>query len=161
MNGNGFAETVAIYEDAFSRKREIHTEKDYIMTTFTESIYLKLNTISPLSTDDFSTEWLGQSRSYHSSNKARGYEASSAALVKLMNRLISQHEVLMTNNNDHQLLTKVAKRYEALAAEVGEEIAKRSIKSNIANSAVKKMLHRIIAELNDKANPSHPPIIIC
>ena len=161
MNGNGFAETVAIYEDAFSRKREIHTEKDYIMTTFTESIYLKLNTISPLSTDDFSTEWLGQSRSYHSSNKARGYEASSAALVKLMNRLISQKEVLLTNNSDHQMLLKAAKRYEDIANEVGEEIAKRSIKSNIANSAVKKMLHRIIAELNDKANPSHPPIIIC
>ena len=130
------------------------------MTTFTESIYLKLNTISPLSTDDFSKEWLGQSRSYHSSNKARGYEASNGALVKLMNRLISQHEVLMTNNN-HQVLTKAAKRYEALATEVGEEIANRSIKSNIANSAVKKMLHRIIAELNDNANPSHPPIIIC
>ena len=130
------------------------------MTTFTESIYQKLNTISPLSTDDFSTEWLGQSRSYHSSNKARGYEASSAALVKLMNRLISQKEILLTKN-DHELLHTAAKRYDAIANEVGEEIAKRSIKSNIANSAVKKMLHRIIAELNDKANPSHPPIIIC
>ena len=131
------------------------------MTTFTESIYQKINTISPLSTDDYSTEWLGQSRSYYSSNKARGYEASSAALVKLMNKLISQHEILMTNNNEHQLLTKTAKRYEALATEVGEEIANRSIKHNIANSSVKKMLHRIIAEINDKANPSHPPIIIC
>ena len=131
------------------------------MTTFTESIYLKLNTIRPLSTDDFSTEWLGQSRSYYSSNKARGYEASNGALVKLMNRLIEQHVVLMTNNSDHQLLTKAAKRYEALAADVGEEIANRSIKSNIANSTVKKMLHRIIAELNEQANPSHPPIIIC
>ena len=57
------------------------------MTTFTESIYNKINTISPLSTDDFSIEWLGQSRSYYSSNKARGYEASNGALVKLMNRL--------------------------------------------------------------------------
>ena len=131
------------------------------MTTFTESIYQKLNTISLLSTDDFSTEWLGQSRSYHSSNKARGYEASSAALVKLMNRLISQKEVLLTNNSDHQMLLKAAKRYEDIANEVGEEIAKRSIKSNIANSAVTKMLHRIIAELNEQASPSHPPIIIC
>ena len=131
------------------------------MTTFTESIYNRINTISPLSSDDFSILWLGQSRSYYSSNKARGYEASNKALVKLMNRLISQHEVLMTNNNDHQLLTKAAKRYEALATEVGEEIANRSIKSNIANHAVKKMLHRIIAELNERANPSHPPIIIC
>ena len=130
------------------------------MTTFTESIYQKLNTISPLSTDDFSTEWLGQSRSYYSSNKARGYEASNGALVKLMNRLIEQHEVLMTKNS-HQMLLKAAKRYEDIANEVGEEIANRSIKSNLANSSVKKMLHRIIADLNDQANPSHPPIIIC
>ena len=131
------------------------------MTTFTESIYNKINTISPLSTDDFSIEWLGQSRSYYSSNKAREYEASNGALVKLMNRLIEQHEVLMTNNADHQLLTKAAKRYEALAAEVGKEIANRSIKSNIANHAVKKMLHRIIAEVNEHHHPSSPPIIIC
>jgi hypothetical protein len=48
-----------------------------------------------------------------------------------------------------------------LAAEVGAEIANRSIKSNIANSTVKKMLHRIIAEINSKSNPDHPPIIIC
>ena len=131
------------------------------MTTFTESIYQKLNTISLLSTDDFSTEWLGQSRSYYSSNKARGYEASSGVLVQLMNRLISQKEILLTNNDDHQVLTNAAKRYEALAAEIGEEIANRSIKSNIANSAVKKMLRRIIAEVNSQKNPDHPPIIIC
>ena len=129
--------------------------------TFTEKLYEQIDTISPLSTDDFSIEWLGQSRSYYSSNKARGYEASNTALIKLMNKLISQHEVLMTDNDDHQLLTKTAKRYEALAAEVGEEIANRSVKSNIANSAVKKMLHRIIVELNEQANQIHPPIIIC
>ena len=128
--------------------------------TFTENIYNKINTISPLSSDDFSIEWLGQSRSYYSSNKARKIESSTGALVKLMNRLIEQHEVLITNNN-HQLLTKTAKRYEALATEVGEEIANRSLKSNIANYAVKKILHRIIAEINSQSNPDHPPIIIC
>ena len=130
------------------------------MTTFTESIYLKLNTIRPLSTDDFSIEWLGQSRSYYSSNKARGYEASNSALVKLMNRIINQKDVLMTKNS-HQMLLKAAKRYEDIANEVGEEIANRSVKLNIANGAVKKILHRIIADLNSQSNPSHPPIIIC
>jgi hypothetical protein len=130
------------------------------MTTFTESIYLKLNTIRPLSTDDFSTEWLGQSRSYYSSNKARGYEASNSALVKLMNRIINQKDVLMTKNS-HQMLLKAAKRYEDIANEVGEEIANRSVKLNIANGAVKKILHRIIADLNSQSNPDHPPIIIC
>jgi NTP pyrophosphatase (non-canonical NTP hydrolase) len=78
-----------------------------------------------------------------------------------MNRLISQHEVLMANNDNHQLLTKTANRYEALATEVGEEIADRSIKSNIANSSVKKILHRIIAKINSQSNQDHPPIIIC
>ena len=130
------------------------------MTTFTENIYHKINTISPLSTDDFSIEWLGQSRSYYSSNKARGYEASNSALVKLMNRIINQKDVLMTKNS-HQMLLKAAKRYEDIANEVGEEIANRSVKLNIANGAVKKILHRIIADLNSQSNPSHPPIIIC
>ena len=130
------------------------------MTTFTESIYLKLNTIRPLSTDDFSTEWLGQSRSYYSSNKARGYEASNSALVKLMNRIINQKDVLMTKNS-HQMLLKAAKRYEDIANEVGEEIANRSIKSNIANLKVREIIYRIITELNSQSNPSHPPIIIC
>ena len=128
--------------------------------TFTEKLYEQINTISPLSTDDFSTEWLGQSRSYYSSNKARGYEASNSALVKLMNRIINQKDVLMTKNS-HQMLLKAAKRYEDIANEVGEEIANRSVKLNIANGAVKKILHRIIADLNSQSNPSHPPIIIC
>jgi hypothetical protein len=51
--------------------------------TFTEKIYDQINSLSPLSTDDFSIHWLSQSRSYYSSNKARGLEASNSALVKL------------------------------------------------------------------------------
>ena len=128
--------------------------------TFTEKLYEQIDTISPLSTDDFSIEWLGQSRSYYSSNKARGYEASNTALVKLMNKLLEQRDVLMTKNS-HQVLVSLAQKYEVIALSVGQEIANRSIKSNIANSSVKKILHRIIAELNEQANPSHPPIIIC
>ena len=128
--------------------------------TFTEKLYEQIDTISPLSTDDFSIAWLGQSRSYYSSNKARGYEASNTALVKLMNKLIERKDVLTTKNSNKMLLGK-AQEYEMIAVSVGQEIANRSVKSNIANSAVKKMLHRIIAELNEQANPSHPPIIIC
>ena len=66
--------------------------------TFTEQIYDQINSLSPLSTDDFSIHWLGQSRSYYSSNKARGLEASNSALVKLMNKLLEQRDVLMTKN---------------------------------------------------------------
>ena len=128
--------------------------------TFTEKLYEQIDTISPLSTDDFSIEWLGQSRSYYSSNKARGYEASNTAFVKLMNKLIERKDALTTKNSNKMLIGK-AREYEMIALSVGQEIANRSIKSNIANSSVKKILHRIIAELNEQANPSHPPIIIC
>ena len=128
--------------------------------TFTEQIYDQINSLSPLSTDDFSIHWLGQSRSYYSSNKARGLEASNSALVKLMNKLLGQRDVLMTKNS-HQFLVSSAQKYEAIANRVGEEIAKRSTKSNLAHETVRKMLHRIIAEINEQQHPSSPPIIIC
>ena len=81
--------------------------------TFTEQIYDQINSLSPLSTDDFSIHWLGQSRSYYSSNKARGLEASNSALVKLMNKLLEQRDVLMTKNS-HQFLVSLAQKYEGL-----------------------------------------------
>ena len=128
--------------------------------TLTEQIYDQINSLSPLLTDDFSIHWLGQSRSYYSSNKARGLEASNSALVKLMNKLLEQRDVLMTKNS-HQLLVSLAQKYELIANRVGEEIAKRSTKSNLAHENVRKMLHRIIAEINEQQHPSSPPIIIC
>ena len=53
-----------------------------------------------------------------------------------------------------------AKRYEALAKLVGQEIANRSIKLNIANRAVKDMLVKIVAEINEQRNPTALPVII-
>ena len=128
--------------------------------TFTEQIYDQINSLSPLSTDDFSIHWLGQSRSYYSSNKARGLEASNSALVKLMNKLLEQRDVLMTKNS-HHFLVSLAQKYEVIANRVGKEIADRSIKSNLAHENVRKILHSIIAEINKQQHPSSPPIIIC
>ena len=128
--------------------------------TLTEQIYDQINSLSPLSTDDFSIHWLGQSRSYYSSNKARGLEASNSALVKLMNKLLEQRDVLMIKNS-HQFLVSLAQKYEVIANRVGEEIANRSIKSNLAHENVRKILYRIIAEINEQKYPSSPSIIIC
>ena len=128
--------------------------------TFTEQIYDQINSLSPLSTDDFSIHWLGQSRSYYSSNKARGLEAGNAALVKLMNKLLEQRDILMTKNS-HRFLISLAQKYEAIANSVGQEIAHRSIKSNLAHESVRKILYRIINEINAQKHPSSPPIIIC
>ena len=127
--------------------------------TFTKNIYKQINSLSPITTDDFSIHWLGRSRSYYSSNKARGLEASNTALVKLMNKLLEQRDVLMTKNL-HQFLVSVAQKYELIANQVGGEIANRSIKSNIANKKVRRILFRIIAEINDQQEPSSLPIIV-
>jgi hypothetical protein len=127
--------------------------------TFTENIYTKLNSLAHISTDEFSKDWLGQSRSYYSSNKARGIEASSTALVKLMNKLTDQKAVLEANAR-HPFLLESAKRYELLAKEVGKEIANRSLKANIANRVVKDMLIKIVTEINEHKNPSAMPVII-
>ncbi len=127
--------------------------------TFTENIYKQINSLSPITTDDFSIHWLGQSRSYYSSNKARELEASNSALVKLMNKLLEQRDVLMTKNS-HQFLVSLAQKYEMIANQVGGEIANRSIKSSIANEKVRRMLCRIIAEINEQQEPSSLPLIV-
>ena len=43
--------------------------------TFTQKIYEKVTELNYISTYEFSVDWLGQSRSYYLSNKARGIEA--------------------------------------------------------------------------------------
>jgi hypothetical protein len=55
--------------------------------TFIEEIYTELTKRTPINTDNFSTDWLGQSRSYYTSIKSRHMEASSQSLVHLMNKL--------------------------------------------------------------------------
>ena len=53
--------------------------------TFIEEVYTELTKRTPINTDNFSTDWLGQSRSYYTSIKSRHMEASSQSLVHLMN----------------------------------------------------------------------------
>lgn len=128
--------------------------------TFTESIYKKVSTISSVSTDDFSIDWLGQSRSYYSSLKARQIEASNATLVQLMNKLVEQ-KLAMEMGRQHPALQAAARRYDALAKEVALEIAHRTSKHNLGTTQVRKMLMNAITDLHDKSSLSAPPIIIC
>ena len=127
--------------------------------TFTEQIYHKLNKLTPISTDEFSIDWLGQSRSYYSSNKARGLEASNVAFVKLMNKLTEQKKALETRTS-HPVLLNAAKQYQQLASEVATEVANRSMKTSLANQAVKQMLYQIVAEIDEQKHLSAQPIII-
>ena len=129
--------------------------------TFIENIYKQVSDLTYLSTDDFSINWLQQSRSYYSSNKTRGIEASTTVLVKLMNKLTEQKEKLEFNNKKkHMFYLTNANKYADLAKLVGREIASRSIKSNIANKRVKDLLVNIVTEINEQRNHNPLPIII-
>ena len=109
--------------------------------------------------DDFSIHWLGQSRSYYSSNKARGLEASNSALVKLMNKITEHKQALETRTN-HPVLLNAAMEYQKIANEIATEVANRSMKANLANQKVKEMLYKIVADINEHKHPSAPPILI-
>ena len=127
--------------------------------TFTQIIYEKVSALSYISTDEFSTDWLGQSRSYYSANKARGLEAINAALVQLMNKL-TIHKQGIENRTDHPVLLKAAVEYGNITNEIATEVAKRSVKANIANQQVKEILYKVVNEINHQAFPSAPPILI-
>ena len=127
--------------------------------TFTENIYQKISKLTHISTDEFSTEWLGKSRSYYSSNKARGLEASNTALVKLMNKITEHKQALETRTN-HPVLLNAAMEYQKIANEIAKEVAHRSMKANLANQKVKEMLYKIVADINEHKHPSAPLILI-
>ena len=127
--------------------------------TFTQKIYEKVTELNYISTDEFSVDWLGQSRSYYSSNKARGIEASIPALVCLMNKLTQQEKALLMRS-EHKFLVRAAQKYMDIAAEVGEEITKRSMQINLANQKVKEMLYSIVERVNERHSSGAPAIII-
>jgi len=112
------------------------------LMTFIQDIYEQVSKRAHIGTDEFSTDWLGQSRSYYTSLKARNIEASTAALINLMNKLEQQEQMMRTGN--HQLLKTVAKEYSALLDKVALEIAKRSVKHNMATMRVREMVLKAV-----------------
>jgi hypothetical protein len=135
--------------------------------TFLEKIYLKVSAIKQISGDDFSKEFLGVSSSYYRSMKSRNIDASTGVLVTLMERL-GQRAQAMRSGKAEPFLMLVGDKYEALAVEVGHEIARRSLHQCQHSQWVKQTLLKIVNEINsdrhdqnDQENWSVPPIIIC
>jgi hypothetical protein len=106
--------------------------------TFIEEVYTELSKRTPIGTDEFSTEWLGQCRSYYTSIKARDIEASSRSLIHLLNKLTSlQHSL---SEGKHDLLKAVARDHGVLCKKIAEELAKRSYIQNIADMRSKHLV---------------------
>ena len=66
----------------------------------------------------------------------------------------------LETRTSHPVLLNAAKQYQQLASEVATEVANRSMKTSLANQAVKQMLYQIVAVINEQKHPSAPPIII-
>ena len=126
--------------------------------TFTEQIYNKLSTLANISTDEFSIEWLGQSRSYYSSNKARGLEASNTALLKLMHKLTEQKQALAANTK-HPVLLKASKEFHILTLKVAAIISKRTLTQNPTYEVVSEILFSAAKNTYKNHDPSKPLVI--
>ena len=131
-----------------------------------ERIYSDVAEIAYISQDDFSVQFCESKPSYLRSMKSRQRESSTAVLVALMENLHRSASEIQRGNS-HKVLRLAAAKYEALANEVGEEIARRSMKHAETSKWVRETLVRIIGNINEETkNPSakrydSPPIIIC
>ena len=116
--------------------------------TFVETIYNELGQTHNISTADFSTDWLKQSKSYYTSLKTRNIDASNGALVNLLNKLDEENELI--KNKDNIQLSHVVVKNTALADKVALEIAQRSIKHNMATTNVKKRVWKAVENVLEK-----------
>ena len=113
--------------------------------TFAEKIYRQINEITGLTTDEYSTEWLKQSRSYHSSLKAQNREASLAVLQSLLSVITRKQNAALkiASERNSERLKASAKIYQALALEIASEIANRNLEdaaSKHNNLGVRKLV---------------------
>jgi hypothetical protein len=131
-----------------------------------ERIYQEVAAIAHISQDEFSVQFCKTKPSYLRSMKCRQRESSTAVLFALMENL-HRRAVEIQRGNSHNVLRMAAEKYEALANEVGVEIARRSMKNAEASKWVRETILRIIGNINEsKENLSSdqyetPPIIIC
>lgn len=131
--------------------------------TFIQNIYEEVRSKTNIGTDEFSTDWLGQSRSYYTSLKARDIEASNAALVNLMNKLEQQERAM--RDGKHEVLHRVANEYGKMMDRVALEIAKRSVKHNMATLRVRELVLKAVEGVLEKSDArmrvhNVPPIVM-
>lgn len=110
--------------------------------TFMQDIFEELNNKQQVSTDDFSIRYLGQSRSYFSSLRARNIDASNSVLMQLMHNLVEQ-------------------RYDSLAKRVAAEIAARASNTSFCSTASKTILANAVALHKKNAATNDSAILFC
>ena len=139
--------------------------------TLIEQIYNELNEKTTITTDEFSMYWLGQCKSYYTSIKSRNIQASNNALINLLNK-INEEKNLINNKNPHPILQSLVAQYNMLEDKLCKEIVERSIKHNICDLSVKKLILKAVnnglSQSNTNtvlplpflSNRNHLPIVI-
>ena len=119
--------------------------------TLIEQIFNNLNEKTTITTDEFSTNWLGQCKSYYTSIKSRNIQASNNALINLLNK-INEEKNLITNKNPHPILQSLVRQYNMVEDKLCKEIAERSIKHDICDLSVKKLILKAVNDVLSQTN---------
>ena len=129
-----------------------------------ENIYTQLTQINPISTEEFSQDYLGKSTSYYRVLKHQNSEPTNFVLEHLGYCLHQQ--AIVHSSSKHPFLMKQAKRFDELAHQVTAELASRQIKAQEKQSKwIRNTIRKTVEKMNDeRLNPQSniygtPPIV--
>ena len=117
--------------------------------TFIENTYEKMKTEHIVtSSEQFSTDYLGKSKSYYRAMKAQGLEANNAMLITLVNNL-NIHRVMFENKCSSEMSSRYEK-WKVIENEVSNELALRAtdrgLINNFALAGVLSTLKQLVAD---------------
>lgn len=139
--------------------------------TFTEKIYMQIRQVTEITTDQFSIDWLKQSRSYYSSMNAQNREVSIGVLQKLLLVVSTRQQAAfaLSKERGSERLKFLAKIYHSLVLQIASEVARRSLENTKSNQQVggsrklvlEALLRRISEELySDEQHDGFTPVVI-
>jgi len=118
--------------------------------TFIERTYEQMKKANVVrSSEDFSTEYLGKSKSYYRAMKSQGLEANTAMLTRLANELHTKR-VLFEKVGSGQIAFHYDK-WRVIEEEVAEELALRATDNGSINTfALHSVLSAIQAQITQR-----------
>ena len=140
--------------------------------TFAEKIYRQIKEVTEITTDQYSTEWLKQSRSDYSSLKAQNREVSIGALQELLSVVSTtqQAALALSKERGYARLKSLAKIYQALSLEIAAEIARRKLATTnckyqglgIRKLVLEAMTRRIAEQLDsdEQEHDRYAPVVM-
>lgn len=132
---------------------------------------MQIKQVTEITTDQFSIEWLKQSRSYYSSLKAQNREVSIGVLQELLLVASTRQQAAfaLSKERGSERLKSLAKIYHSLVLQIASEIARRSLENTksyqqvgVGRKLVLEALSRRISEElhSDEHHDGFAPIVM-